>query len=215
MATVIQQRWNPCEPLIYLKMERSALSHLKRAPSMNIHRGRLHALPPSRLTAVRHHTCGGTRRDLLFCPDSEVATSWAKPLWIGCKCSASGQIPAQPDPDGPTPLRSYPLDMKLVEAFRQPPEVIAIAAPKLGTWPAKGYKATKFDPTVASDFFDREDELKLIKKLVRLDCPENVILLLGPRSCGKTVSSLWLNTFSSLSCSSHFLIVSGLCAGVN
>ena len=156
---------------------------------MNIHRGNLHALPPSHLTAVRHPICGGSRRNLFFCPDAEVATSLAKPLWIGCKSSDSGQIPAQPEADGPTPPQSFPLDVNLVEAFRQPPEVTAYAAPKLETcWPAEGYKATKFDPTVGRKFFNREDELKYIKKLVRRRNPEKVILLLGPRSCGKTVS---------------------------
>ncbi|KAL4527431.1 hypothetical protein Ndes2526B_g08881 [Nannochloris sp. 'desiccata'] len=167
-------------------MERSALSHLKRAPSMNIHRGSLHALAPSHLTAFRHPICGGSRRSLFFWPDAEVATSLAKPLWIGCKSSTSGSIPAQPEPNGPTPPRSFPLDMILVEAFRQPPEVTAHPAAKLEIWPEEGYTATKFDPTVGRNFFNREDELKYIKKLVRLDCPENVILLLGPRSCGKT-----------------------------
>ncbi|KAH7622332.1 hypothetical protein NADE_004919 [Nannochloris sp. 'desiccata'] len=71
-------------------MERRALSHFKRAPSMHIDRVRLHALPQSRLTAVRHHTCGGSCRSLFFWPDAEVATSLAKPLWIGCKSSPSG-----------------------------------------------------------------------------------------------------------------------------
>jgi len=169
-------------------MERSALSHLKRAPSVNIHRGSLHALPSIHLTAVRHPICGGSRRNLFFCPDAEVAASLAKPLWIGCKSSPSGQIPAHPEPDGPTPPQSFPLDMNLVEAFRQRPEVTAHPAAKLEIWPEEGYTATKFDPTVARKFFNREDELRYIKKLVRLDCPENVILLLGPRSCGKTVS---------------------------
>ncbi|KAL4540125.1 hypothetical protein Ndes2437B_g01543 [Nannochloris sp. 'desiccata'] len=76
--------------------------------------------------------------------------------------------------------------MNLVEAFRQPPEVTAHPAAKLEIWPEEGYTATKFDPTVASEFFNREDELKYIKKLIRRSVPENVILLLGPGSCGKT-----------------------------
>lgn len=161
-------------------MEHSALSHLVRGPFKNINPGRLHALPQSRLTAGSHQTF---RRDLLFCP---IATSLAKPLSIGCTSSGSGEISTQSDPHGPTPLRSYPLDA-ILEAFRQPPEVIATAAPTLETWPVEGYKATKFDPTVHSEFFNREDELKDIKGLIG-SYPEDIILLLGPRSCGKTVS---------------------------
>ena len=80
--------------------------------------------------------------------------------------------------------------MNLLEAFRQPPEVTATAAHKLEIWPTEGYKATKFDPALTYEFFNREDELKYIKKLISRSSPEKVILLLGPRSCGKTVSKL-------------------------
>ena len=151
---------------------------------MNVHRGRLHPLPPSPLSAP-----GRSRRDLLFRQDAEIFTSLAKPLWTGCKNSASDEISAQSEPDDPTtaPL-SRPLDMNLLEAFRQPPEITAIAAHKLEIWPKDGYKATKFDPTVSYEFFNRENELKYMKELIRRSSPEKVILLLGPRSCGKTVS---------------------------
>ena len=164
---------------------------------MNIHRGRLHALPPSPLSAP-----GRSRRDLLFGLDAGISTKLAKPLWTGCKSSASDEISAQSKPDGPTiaPL-SRPLDINLLEAFRQPPEVTATAAPKLEIWPKDGYKATKFDPAVAGEFFNRENELKHMKELVR-ELPKKVILLLGPRSCGKTVSSFFL--LSSLSFSGIF-----------
>ena len=158
-------------------MERSALSQLERAPSKNINRGRL--------TAV------GSRRDLLFRPDAErICTSLAKPFCIGCKSLPSDEISAQSEPNVPTPPRSYPLDMRLVEAFRQPPEVTAIPAPKLESWPAKGYKAKEFDPTVNDKFFNRESESAYLEDLIRRRNPERVILLLGPESCGKSVSCL-------------------------
>ena len=77
--------------------------------------------------------------------------------------------------------------MNLVKAFRQPPEVTS-TAPKPETWPAEGYSATKFDPTVAYELFNRKNELKYIKELISRSCPGKVILLLGPENCGMTVS---------------------------
>ena len=175
---------------------------------MNVHRGRLHPLPPSPLSAP-----GRSRQDFLLGLDAGISTSLAKPLWTGCKSSASDEISAQSKPDGPTtaPL-SRPLDINLLEAFRQPPEVTATAAPKLEIWPKDGHRATKFDPTVPYKFFNRENELKYMKELVS-SSPENVILLLGPRSCGKTVSSFFLLFFPLFLW--YFLIVFGLCAGVD
>ena len=176
---------------------------------MNTHRGRLHAAPPSPLSAPRR-----SRRDFLFGLDAGISTKLAKPLWTGCKSSASDEISAQSKPDGPTiaPL-SRPLDTDLVEAFRQPPEVTATAAPKLEVWPKDGHRATKFDPAVADEFFNRENELKYMKELIMCRNPEEVILLLGPRSCGKTVSSFFLLFFPLFLW--YFLIVFGLCAGVD
>jgi hypothetical protein len=166
-------------------MERSVLSHLKRAPSKNIHRGRLHALLQSRSTAVHHQTWGGSRWNSLFRRDAEVA----KPLWIGCKSSDSDEIPAQSEPDSLTPPWSYPLDVNVVEAVGQLPEVTATAAPELEIWPAEGYKATKFDPNVGYKFFPRDRELEYLKKLIS-GYPEAVIVLLGNSNSGKTVITL-------------------------
>ena len=72
------------------------------------------------------------------------------------------QISTQPEPDGYPPPRARPLDMNLVEAFRQLPEGTTIAAPKLEPWPQEGYKAAKFDHTVPYKFLNRENELNFI-----------------------------------------------------
>lgn len=155
-------------------MERNALCPL-RAPSKLMNSARLHALPVRGLNAVSRRTYGH-RRDSRF---------FAAPLWVGCKSSASGESPAQKEPDDFVPSQSY-LAMNLVEAFRQPPEVTAAEAPaEPEYWPAKGYKATKFDSKVTEQFFNRRDELKFVRTLIT-GTPDKVILLLGPPNCGKT-----------------------------
>ena len=75
---------------------------------------------------------------------------------------------------------------EVLEAFRVPPVVETVAAAE--EWPESGgEKAAEFVPEVAELFFDRELELNYLRNYIT-GLPNKVILLLGPRNCGTTVS---------------------------
>lgn len=168
-------------------MERSALCR-KGLPIPSPRIGFRDAVSVGRIN-VRPRVLGGFCRN----PHSFALIAPPKPLCpvlirrkhgaFACESTPSGESSAQPTPPSSDSSREKNL---LVEAFSAPPELTAVAEAE--TWPAEGgLKAAKYDAGVTRRFFNRENELRYIEDCIT-DNPDQPMLLLGPRNCGKTVS---------------------------